>query len=358
MEWKKKGKQFIQSMYLFSHSRVFLWCGVSLGVFPAPQKVDAPKTVRPSTQLGFELRARRRNNDWGLGEGGRPRREADIAVNKRFPLWGCVDGKVMQHEKPSALEVLEELKANEEDYRAGKTKRKNMYATAKDVDKDSKTFRILSTNAEAGRRGPGSGTGSGTGIGNGRGVSASATVTRALPRLAEEASASHRAAARAAAAHLYVRQQEEETRRRRQGREAVGPGSGSTVGDGGHGDAMAPRRGAHKRQPSEAKNDPRIAELTREMYELAGVTAQLAAFREQRQGTLAAADALAASGSLPRLPSPSTLRGRRTIIDRRHAEIAGKVNAKLEAAMSEKTARCVALSGTLTAEYGDLSNLV
>lgn len=41
-----------------------------------------------------------------------PRQEAEIAINRRFPLWGRVDGKAMEHEKPSAVEALEALKAN------------------------------------------------------------------------------------------------------------------------------------------------------------------------------------------------------------------------------------------------------
>ena len=90
-------------------------CVRACGCFvPFARKVAVPNVVRPPTQLGFELRARRRNKDWGLGEAGRLRQEAEVAINRRFPLWGRVDGAAMQHEKPSAVEALEALKAQEE----------------------------------------------------------------------------------------------------------------------------------------------------------------------------------------------------------------------------------------------------
>ena len=38
--------------------------------YTPPTHVDVPRVVRPATQLGFELRARRKVGDYGLGEVG------------------------------------------------------------------------------------------------------------------------------------------------------------------------------------------------------------------------------------------------------------------------------------------------
>jgi hypothetical protein len=43
--------------------------------------------IRPKTQLGYDLRARRRNGDWGLGAAARHKTEADIFINKHYPIW-------------------------------------------------------------------------------------------------------------------------------------------------------------------------------------------------------------------------------------------------------------------------------
>jgi len=57
------------------------------------------------------------------------------------------------------------------------------------------------------------------------------------------------------------------------------------------------------------------------------------------------------------------MRGRRggEVVDAQQAAVAGQderlLSSKLEMAMAARTARCVELSGQLTAEYGDLSSV-
>lgn len=295
-----------------------------------PAHVEVPKVVRPQTQLGFELRARRRNADWGLGEAGRQRKEAGIAINKRFPPWGRVDGAVLAYEKPSAVEALEALNNQKRSaYHAGEGKKKHMYKTVKDLTEEEEA-------AASGVRG------------------GSPAVHRSLPPLAQDESAAQRAVARAAAADGYDAQRQQ----RQASHQNVAPITSSSSC------ASSPTHGVHGHM-GDARRDPRIRQLAKEMRELAGVTTQLATFREERLGTLAAGEVRRGG----RLPFEVT-RERRTILDPRRPEltaatqflgqvaVAAKVNRKLEAAMAEKTARCVALSGELTAEYGDLSNLM
>jgi hypothetical protein len=136
--WLRGGENKSTKTHVFTHFTTYsLVCVSCRLVFPVPQSVERPQIVRPSTQLGFELRARRRNNDWGLGEAGRLRADAEIAVNKRFPMWGQVDSKAMAHEKPSAVEALEALKAKKaEQYLPGQGQRKHVYKTVKDLARE------------------------------------------------------------------------------------------------------------------------------------------------------------------------------------------------------------------------------
>mmetsp|Transcript_69238 Transcript_69238/g.219077 ORF Transcript_69238/g.219077 Transcript_69238/m.219077 type:complete len:283 (+) Transcript_69238:270-1118(+) len=63
-----------------------------------PPRVETPPFpscgfLRPATAMGYELRARRKIGDWGLGEAGRSRHEANILFERHFPMWGRVGGK-------------------------------------------------------------------------------------------------------------------------------------------------------------------------------------------------------------------------------------------------------------------------
>lgn len=290
--------------------------------------MDIPKTVRPKTQLGFDLRARRRNADWGLGEAGRSRKEADIAINRRYPIWGRVDSEAMKHERPSALKALEMLQGGKGAYQPGRGRKKHTYETAKEV---------AAVPAE---------------------LTAERPSRRMLPPLAEvDRSAAQQSVQRAS----EPEPQRVDQRRRSRDRRASSleaSGSGVVRGGGGHTTLLRePRRATVRRSPSDAASDPRVARLAREMHELAASTERLAMFRSERLSALAEAERSAGRGRV-RLPSPNTAAGRRQILNAKHVDIAGRVNEKLEAAVAEKTARCVKLSEILTAEYGDLSTLM
>ena len=56
-------------------------------------EVGVPKYARPQTQMGVDIRARRRKGEYGLGEAGRQRKQADKLLEEHYPLWGRVGGE-------------------------------------------------------------------------------------------------------------------------------------------------------------------------------------------------------------------------------------------------------------------------
>ncbi|XRB13907.1 hypothetical protein RI054_07g37450 [Pseudoscourfieldia marina] len=71
---------------------------------PEEYQLNEKELNRPGTSLGYELRARRRHADYGLGEAGRSRRHADEVFEKEYPMWGKVKGSTNTEEDREAYE--------------------------------------------------------------------------------------------------------------------------------------------------------------------------------------------------------------------------------------------------------------
>lgn len=89
--FRNEGAQWIKAKS-FDHSTVRARALKQL----AEEGTAAVNNSANLAELGYELRARRRLGDYGLGAAGRSRRLADEIMEKEYPLWGNINAAMVK----------------------------------------------------------------------------------------------------------------------------------------------------------------------------------------------------------------------------------------------------------------------